>query len=386
MNQRAFRGRDRRGNIIVLTAIFMIAFLALVAMSVDIGYLQNAKVELQRTADAAAVAAAWELIDEDAVTGAPNLTNDISAARTVAVSYAAQNKVCNTGPVVDTNTSNASNGDVVVGYLANPSNPASLLDSSQLTNANAVRVKVRKNDTQNGKVAMFFGRALGLNSVATESQATAALLNNLQGFKTPTDGTTLGILPFALDKTTWDALKAGTGTDTWRWDAAAKKVISGSDGIKEVNLFPQGTGSPGNRGTVDIGGSNNSTSDIARQIVYGINAADIAALGKPLILTGGTMTLNGDTGISAGVKDELASIIGQTRIIPIFQSVSGNGNNAQYTICEWVGVRILDVKLTGSMSSKKLTVQPANVVTKGGVPATSGTKTTYVYSPVWLVR
>ena len=44
---------------------------------------------------------------------------------------------------------------------------------------------------------------------------------------------------------------------------------------------------------------------------------------------GGKLYLNGDTGISAGVKDELASIKGQPRIIPIFSTVSGNGNNAQ---------------------------------------------------------
>jgi hypothetical protein len=83
-------------------------------------------------------------------------------------------------------------------------------------------------------------------------------------------------------------------------------------------------------GTVDIGGANNSTADIARQIVYGISPQDFEALGHPLTLNNdGNLFLNGDTGISAGVKDELASIIGQPRIIPIFQQVHGPGNNAQ---------------------------------------------------------
>jgi hypothetical protein len=101
-------------------------------------------------------------------------------------------------------------------------------------------------------------------------------------------------------------------------------VATGSDGVREVNLYPQGTGSPGNRGSVDIGGSNNSTADIARQIVYGISPQDFEALGHPLTFNDdGNLFLNGDTGISAGVKDELASIIGQPRIIPIFQQVRG---------------------------------------------------------------
>ena len=81
-------------------------------------------------------------------------------------------------------------------------------------------------------------------------------------------------------------------------------------------------------------------------------------------------------------------IIGQTRFIPIFTTVVGNGNNAVYDIVAFVGVRILDVNLTGSMSSKHLTVQPALVYSRGALPNTTSTATTgyYLYSPVFLVK
>ena len=155
-----------------------------------------------------------------------------------------------------------------------------------------------------------------------------------------------------------------------------------------MNLYPQGTGSPGNRGTVDIGGANNSTADIARQIVHGISASDIQALGKQLNFgVNGSMTLNGDTGISAGVKDELASITGKPRIIPIFSNVSGNGNNATYTIVKWVGVRVMQVKLTGSMSTKSVTIQPSPIIARNFVISQTATSTSdYVYSPVILTQ
>ena len=64
-------------------------------------------------------------------------------------------------------------------------------------------------------------------------------------------------------------------------------------------------------GTVDIGGANNSTSDLARQIREGMSAedmADLASSGRSLEFTEGKLTLNGDTGISAGVKDDLVYI------------------------------------------------------------------------------
>lgn len=180
---------------------------------------------------------------------------------------------------------------------------------------------------------------------------------------------------------------SGSGSDGWRWNASNSTVTSGTDGIREVNLYPQGTGSPGNRGTVDIGSSNNSTNDIARQIVDGISGSDLSYFpsGELKFNSQGKLYLNGDTGISAGVKDELASIIGQPRIIPIFETVSGPGNNAEYTIVKFAGVRIMEVVLTGSMSKKRVIIQPCAVNVKGGIASTAG-RSNFMYSPVWLVR
>ena len=100
----------------------------------------------------------------------------------------------------------------------------------------------------------------------------------------------------------------------------------------------------------------------------------------------GTLGLNGDTGISAGVKDELNSIRGKRRIVPVFSSVSGPGNNAQYTIVQFVGIRIMEVDLTGKSTSKRVIIQPATVKARGGIPSTSTNTSRFVYSPVWLVR
>ena len=87
------------------------------------------------------------------------------------------------------------------------------------------------------------------------------------------------------------------------------------------------------------------------------------------------------------MKDELESIKGEPRVIPIFREVHGNGNNAMYTIVGFAGVRILDVKLTGKMSGKRVTIQPANMIMKAPVPASDAAQVShFVYSPVWLVK
>lgn len=384
---RSSQARERRGVIILLTAVLIVFVVGMAAFAVDVGYVLTVQTEMQRSADAAAAAAAWDLFESTMPGGTQNLTSEIAQARTTAVSFAEANSVAAATATLNPNTSNAPSGDIVIGYLANDNQTSAAMSYDNMNQSNAVQVTLHKAPGQNGQIPLFFGRVYEMTGLSSAASATAAFVSNFGGFAAPSDGSNLEILPFALDEDTWNALLAGTGSDDWKWNATTGRVESGSDGVLEVNLYPQGTGSPGNRGTVDIGSSNNSTSDLARQIVSGISADDLAYLGGQLKFNNqGTLTLNGDTGISAGIKDELASIIGQKRIIPIFQSVSGPGNNAQYVITKFVGIRMLDVVLTGKMSGKHVTVQPANITVRGGIPA-SGTQKTYsIYSPVRLVH
>jgi len=380
MNHRRPLRHRRRGNVLMLTAVMMVLLMACVAFSVDVGYLYIARSELQRTADASAIAAAWELLDENAPAGATTASTLTYEARLKANQFAVLNPVTN-------DVASLGYSDIQVGYMSNPSDRTQQIAFGGTSMPNAVRVTVQKTNLQNGEVPLFFARVLGYNSKATQAEATAALINNFGGFRAPADGSNLELLPFALDVDTWNGLLAGVGTDKYKYNSATKTVSPGSDGVLEVNLYPQGTGSPGNRGTVDIGGANNSTNDIARQIVEGVSKEDMEKIGGSLEFDhNGELELNGDTGISAGVKDELASIVGQPRIIPIFSQVQGPGNNAQYTIVKFVGVRVCEVKLTGSMSSKKVIIQPANVIARGGIPSDDPGSSYFLYSPVWLVR
>jgi len=138
---------------------------------------------------------------------------------------------------------------------------------------------------------------------------------------------------------------------------------------------------------VDIGNPNNNTADISRQIRYGLTAEDLSYYGGELTLgADGTIDLTGDTGLSAAVKDDLVSIIGQPRTIPLFSTVEGPGNNAVFTIVGFAGIRIMNVKLTGSMSSKRVIIQPAFVVDDTVITGPGSGSSYFVYAPVHLVR
>jgi len=371
------RNKQRTGSVLVLTTVMMMVMFGILAFAVDLGYIHVVRSEMQTTADATALAAAWELIDEDCLTGQVYPPYTIAYCREVADQFASLNPVAGAPPQL-------AEDDVRIGYLSEPNTQMCFDDPSRF---NAVQVSIRRDGSQNGPVSLFFARVLGINTFTGQAQATAMFLNNFGGFTMPSDGENLQLLPFALDQDTWNDLLAGNAPDDWTWNGESGLISSGSDGVLEVNLFPQGTGSPGNRGTVDIGSNNNSTNDIARQILHGISEEDLSYHGGSLQFDeNGELLLNGDTGISAGVKDELASIKGEPRIIPIFSQVSGNGNNAYYTIVQFAGIRIMDVELTGQMSRKRVIVQPAMVEVTGGIPNTGDPTSYFLHSPVWLVR
>ena len=383
--QRKTQRQSRRGAITILAALLSIVMVGMVAFCVDIGYVLSAKEEMQRASDASAMAACWQFAQQ--VSDGKSETEAATAARNTVMQYADQNAVTGAGMSVNPNAGNDPAGDIVFGTVSDFNSSEDTFTTGDPSKYNAVRVRMHKNSSANGEVPYFFARVFGLEGQVLKSEATAAVLRQIGGFQARSDGKNVDILPMALDLDTWNELTSGVGSDNYYWSKETETITSGSDGWVEVNLFPQGTGSPGNRGTVDIGGSNNSTADIARQILEGISSSDFAALGKPLVLDGtGKLTLNGDTGISAGVQDELMLIKGEPRIIPIFSSVTGNGNNAVYTIVKWEGIRIMYVKMTGSMSQKKVMIQLAPVSTRGAVASTTAEPGSNVFSPVVLVK
>lgn len=376
----ASRRHKRRGTFSVLAAFMSIVLLAMVAFSVDIGYVLSSKEELQRSADSAALAACWGYAQQ--LSDGADASEALTSGRATASQFAGLNYVGNKSPVLA-----GSGADVVFGYIDDVYNPNAQLDTSATGTYNAVRVAVRRNASLNGQIPYFFARVFGLTGQDLSAEALAGIVRDVGGFRTPHNGQNLDILPFALDVDTYYKLVHGCASDTWTWDAEDGEIHWGGDGKVEVNLYPQGTGSPGNRGTVDIGSANNSTCDIARQILDGVSPDDLAYHGGELKFDHcGKLYLNGDTGISAGVKDELAYIKGRPRIIPVFAEVNGPGNTATYTIVKWLGIRIMDVKLTGPYKKKHVTIQEAPISTPGIIPSSETGTSESIFSPVVLLK
>jgi Flp pilus assembly protein TadG len=396
--------RGRPGATLPLTALLMPFIIALVALSVDLGWIISVRCQMQAAADSAALAGAQKLLDTSYLQGTTNTgpasDTAMSNARATAQTFAAQNYGGGVSLTVADNPSNSATGDIVCGYLSAPtsySQPLTVTQPGVGPYPNSVQVTVRRDSLQNGSLGLFFAPYLGMSSFDLTAKATATYQGGISGFAIQAPGySTCKLLPFALDINTWNQVLAGSGPDVFSRDPATGQVTSGSDNIHECKLYPlsNGNGSgtsglpPGNFGTVDIGSPSNSTTDIKRQIQYGPNATDLSYFPNntlQLSPTTGTLTLQGDTGVSAGMDAVLQGIIGQPRIIPLYSSVSGPGNNAQYTIVGFAGVIFLEAVLTGSLSSKHLTIQPCWCIDPNAQGGNSG-QSYFVVKPLALTR
>jgi Flp pilus assembly protein TadG len=228
----------RRGAIVVLAAFMLIFMLAFVALAVDLGYLCNAKAEAQVSADAAALAAAWEFVDHAAVKNQVKKTMEYShsAARQKAIDFAYRNRVAGVRPALDANWSNNPNGDIVFGRLDNPSDQSAPLDFHDPDNFNTVQVRVRRTAASNGGVPLFFASFFGHKTAEISATATAVFDDSIVGFRV-TPQTPSSLLPFAMHVDSWLHMMDGAGDDNWTWDPETKSLKPGGDGIREIRLF-----------------------------------------------------------------------------------------------------------------------------------------------------
>lgn len=362
---RCTRGGRRTGNVLVLAAGTLVLVFAFTAFTVDIGYITTTKGELHRAGDAAALAATLEIADAYGPGKIYTMDQAADRARTASHDVAELNR---SGGRLSTYVDGAR--DVRFGQYNYDSASDTWVKSWGVAPYNLVEVTVHRDQagSTNGDspLDLFFAPVIGTKQANVAVKSTAALRPGVGFRKIP--GQNIGILPITLDEYTWEALMEGdyasaNATDNYTYNSNGQ-VTGGADGIFEVNLYPQGNilMPPGNRGTLDIGSTDNSTDDITRQILYGLNDEDWAGLLatqgiSELHWDGMEVDIQGDTGISAGIKDELEAIKGIPKAIPIFREVSGPGNNAIYTIIKFVGIRVMSVRLVGS--NKHVMIQPA---------------------------
>lgn len=342
-------GRQRRGTVLAFTVMTIVVFMGIVAFAVDLGYLQAVRTQLQRTADASALAGVMGLyrVDANLANYAYTLTPDRLAARAEAREFVQRNPAGSVRLDVLANDANLPSGDVVLGRLYNPADRSELLDALSDT-PNSVRVRVPLLSTHpNGQAATFFARILGTTGVDVSATATATIWYP-------------ALLPFATSVANWESLVTGGTGDHFSYEPGEGDfgIAPGGDGLPEIVMFPGAWGGgslpPGNFGIIQIGPGGDVLDVLRRQIDMGPSVSEMNHHGG-MIQSGDA--INGRTGIKSATKHAFlggwadgrvySGMLGRPRQLPLYREAHGNGSNSIFTIDRFVAVRVMAIMIAG---------------------------------------
>lgn len=156
----------RRGAVAIQVALAITAIVGFAALTIDVGAMYNAKADLQRTADAAALAAASRLAAFDE--GDP-----VALARAEAVSFANKNTVFGRYGA----GTNLAPSDIEFGRAVYNAGTGSYDFQPTTSFPDAVRVRVRlESNSPNGALALKFARIFGYNEAEIDAEAIAMMV------------------------------------------------------------------------------------------------------------------------------------------------------------------------------------------------------------------
>lgn len=310
------RRSRRRGGITPFVLISFGVFMVALAVAVDTARLFEAQTALRGSLDAAALAAARALVDDDLLRKSPNpsLVPDLlDWSRQQATALAQANAYSGQGPQLDPAS------DIAFGFInhappgtsfqgvADPEHLCLDAGDFALPCINAVRVTARRSEAQGNAVPLLFSGIIGFNTTDMTETATALVDRDVIGFR-PLGEALIPLAPIGLrkgpfiDPRSWD-YQVANGPDLWSFDRQGQSFAAGLDGISELTfdiplagqaplcgdlvnppacLLVIGTGFtvPGSPPGVDW-------TRMSHQISEGIGAADLtsASLGGQLVLS-----------------------------------------------------------------------------------------------------
>lgn len=354
-------------------AVAILAVGCCLALVLDKLWLDAARGELQTATEAAALAAAGRLAEDERInlTVEPQLLTN--AARDAAVAAAARNTVAGT-PV----TLNADfGGDVAFGqHVTNPDNGEVGFEETELL-PTTVRVHAARTRQLGNPVARLLGGLVGQTGGDAIGNAEASLSNLIAGVR-PFEGGNAPALPLAIyefdpsgERTdTWvTQIEQGGGSDHFAFDYETKTVRSGADGLHEMKLHPMPAGGQPQDANFQLLNIGNGFDEeqLARQTRTGWTIGDLADFGGEFRLDDGDHSLAASAVIYEPTIEALQDIIGQKRLALLYQSYQpGSGDLGRLSPSRFVAVRVLAIEYADGQPV--IVVQPTVLATRTALP------------------
>jgi Flp pilus assembly protein TadG len=370
----------RRAGVLPLAALLLGVILAMAAFAVDVGYTVLVQAQLQKAADAAALAGAAELMQPYVQYNSPGqpaaqksqiLSTAISNAQAKAQQFAGLNKA---GSVTSLSLNTA---DIVCGFLDGQGNFAPTPPDSHFPNS--VRVTVRRDDQANGTLRLIFGPLIGTPTVSLTATARATIMSGPTTFNPLSPPGPL--LPVALDVRVWDQfMQDGTSP------SANNQVLTGPNGQAELQVYPDAS-QFGHFGLVSIGAPANDVPSYRQWIDSGPSTGDLQYLVQHNLLPVSPQqpaVWYPGPGMKSTLQTDFAQIEGQPRLIPLYDGSQSTSNG--YPVIGFAAATV--TQATGRGSNMVIAVQPIllqDPTGTGTTPAGSSV-TSFIFGPTRLTQ
>jgi hypothetical protein len=387
--------KDRRpGAVVAWLPFAMLGLLAAFAFAVNNGRLATIRIEMQGTADAAALAAAETLVGDDLLRGDPKaLPQLLLTSSSQATLFAGLNLVKGKPFALQPNPTNLADGDIIFGTLDRPRGTPFVLaanvqdpTNTALAEINTVQVKARLTRQRGNAPNMVFAPFIGLSSANVRTVAAAMLDRDVIGFR-PLGQQPLKLAPFALfsdptgsDPKSWQNLiEEKNGPDAYRYDAALQTFVQDSqgDGLREfaaVMALDASQAASANVSLLFIGFDD--ASGAGQQLTAGITPDRLASLGGQLVLDrqDNHLTMTG-RGVGPAANSTALTAIqqglqqlrqtAQPRIWPLY---CGFSDSNQPVLCGFVAARVVTVAgVDPNEPVFRFTLQPTMISTATAV-------------------
>lgn len=356
----------RPGGIAPLTAVMLVALIAMVAFAVDTSWMVLTKSELQNSADAAALAGAQKLVKNFPLYSLPKQTQEQKNALAGAAAASARSTAASYGAV------NGAGGKSNLTYLDSDIE-VGFTDSKGVFTAyasggnypNTVKVRGRRDGSANSPLSLFFGAVLGTKSVPLTATATSTLYTaNVDGFTAPKTGN-VSLLPFTYDVNHWKnfietSKDADGGTSS---DASKNPTLQVYPSIKYS----------GNFGQLSLSDSSAGSSQMRNWVANGMSQSDLSVLTEKGLLPLSShdptkWDWQGSPGFEASLIQTVNDNVDKIYWMPLFQPVDsragsytpalGSGSGYNYNIVAFVPVKIVPSK----NSNREVTIQPVDLI------------------------
>lgn len=356
----------RRGALVPLSAFIMLFFLVMVAFAVDLSWIALTQSELQNSADASALAGANALVDDYVLYHLPGqsasrksqiMTTALSNARKAAKDVAKYNGAG------DKKTLNLRDEDIEFGHM-NVNN----VYTPQPTYTgfpNTVKVKVRRDDSANGVLGLYFARVVGKSNIALAAPAAATLYSGvIDSFKV-NPKRNIGVLPMTYDVNHWHEF-AKTGKDP------DGKTDLDDNGNPQLLIYPS-IKYKGNFGLLSLDDEHAGASEMRDWVANGMRSTDLTTLISRNLLPLSAHPKDkwdwrGDNGFKASLVMEVNDYVGKSFLLPLFQpkvptlsgylAGIGQGSFFDFNIVEFVGVKIMEP----DDDNREVIVQPSALI------------------------